>query len=75
MSGKIKMAKADKPYLVELYQEANGDLNAMKDLMAEKCGQFDRITNNSNSPDCDGAQRHLNRGAPTKCCQAGAGSS
>ena len=30
----------DKPYLVELYQEANGDLNAMKDLMAENAGNL-----------------------------------
>ena len=48
----------DKPYLVELYQEANGDLNAMKDLMAENAGNKDRIIN-SNSPIAMGASSFM----------------
>ena len=53
----------DKPYLVELYQEANGDLNAMKDLMAENAGNLTGLLTTATAPIAMGATAFMNRGA------------
>ena len=51
----------DKPYLVELYQEANGDLNAMKDLMAEDAGNKAGLLTAATAPIAMGASSFMAR--------------
>jgi hypothetical protein len=62
----------DKPYLVELYQEANGDLNAMKDLMAEDAGNKAGLLTAATAPIAMGASSFMARNVARDVAASGA---
>ena len=65
--------KNQKPELVSLYEEAGGDLDKMKDLMAEDAGAWAGILTAATAPIAMGATAFMNRGVINEMAKQGAG--